>query len=223
MFFYQALITLAVMLLLGFLVFVLRIKNKGLLAAAVLLLSVAGAAGVLGVQSYFGSHVYNQKVNIALVRRLSFSSEKKKSLDTVFSDYTRTDTEGLLNYHKIYQEKSGNITSNVTVNVSVFPSKQEADHLFSISQKFYDNKNFAPIDPTQSLRTPGLDQRYLVTFIKTQYGNYTDLFYRPSRMSSFSYVIIQDGNIIMMLSERAHKPVCTKNAVLADLAGRLGT
>lgn len=223
MFFYQAAIILAVVLLLGLLVFVIRLKNRGLLAAAVLLLSVAGAGAVLGVQNYFGAHIYVQNVDVSQLHRLTFSSKVRKSMDKVFTDYTRTDADGLLTYRKTYNEKTGGVTSAVTVNISVYPTKEEADRYFSMSQKFYDNRNFVPIDSSRSLKTAGLTHRYLTTFIKTQYGNYTDLFYLPSRMSSYSYVIVQDENIMVTLSERAHKPVCTKNVVIKDLLNRLET
>ncbi|ADU26851.1 hypothetical protein [Ethanoligenens harbinense] len=222
MFFYQAIIILGVVLLLGLLVFVIRIKNRGLLAASVLLLSVAGAGAVLGVQNYFGSHIYVQNVDVSQLRRLTFSSKVRQSLDTVFADYTRTDADGLPTYRKTYDEKAGGVASTVTVTISVYPTKEEADRYFSMSQKFYDNRNFVPIDSSRSLKTDGVTHRYLTTFIKTQYGNYTDLIYLPSRMSSYSYVIVQDDNIMVTLSERAHKPVCTKNAVIKDLLGRLG-
>lgn len=222
MFFYQAAIILAVVLLLGLLIFVVRLKNRGLLAVSVLLLSVAGAAGMLGVQNYFGAHIYVQNVDVSLLKRLHFSSAARDSVDRIFADYSRSDTEGLTDYRKIYAEESDGVSSKVTVNIVVYPSKEEADRAFSTSQKFYDNKNFVPIDSSRSLRTTGLEYRYLTTFIKTQYGNYTDLIYFPSRMSSFSNVVAQDENIIVALSERARKPVCAKNAVLKDLVHRLG-
>lgn len=223
MFFYQAVIILTVLILLGLLVFVIRLKNRGLLTAAVLLLSVGGAGAMLGVQNYFGTHIYVQNVDTSLLRRLNFSSEERKSMDTIFSDYTRTNTDGLENYRKTYTEKSGDIVSAVKVNIMVYPTKDEADRVFAISQKFYDNRNFVPIDSSRSLRTAGLSYRYLTTFVKTQYGNYTDLIYLPSRMSSYSYIIVQDGNIIVTLSEKSPKPVCTKDVVLKDLIGRLKT
>lgn len=223
MFFYQAVIILAIVVLLGLLVFMIRLKNRGLLAAAVLILSVAGAGAMLGVQNYFGTHIYVQNVSTSQLRRLTFSSDVRKSLDTVFADYAQTDTDGLVNYRKTYTEKSGSVVSKVTVNIMVYPTKGEADRLFSISQKFYDNRDFVPIDTSRSLRTDGLSFRYLTTFIKTHYGNYTDWVYLPSRMASYSYVLVQDENIIVTLNERSPKPVCTKGAVLKDLIHRLGT
>lgn len=223
MFFYQAAIILAVIVLLGLLIFVIRLKNRGVLTAVVLLLSVAGAGAMLGVQNYFGAHIYVQNVDTSKLRRITFSSDVRKSMDTVLTGYTCTDAEGLLNYHKKYTEKSGGIASTVTVNIIVYPSKEEADRSFSMSQKFYDNPNFAPIDSTRSLRTEGGSHRYLTTFIKTQYSHVADLIYLPSRMSSYSYAVVQDDNIIVTLSERARRPVCTKNVVLDDLIRRLGT
>lgn len=223
MFFYQAVIILAIVVLLGLLVFMIRLKNRGLLTVAVLVLSVAGAGAMLGVQNYFGTHIYVQNVDTSQLRRLTFSSAVRKSMDTVFADYTRTDTDGLVNYRKTYTEKSGRVVSKVTVNIMVYPTKDEADRLFSISQKFYDNRDFVPIDTSRSLRTDGLSFRYLTTFIKTHYENYTDLIYLPSRMTSYSYVIVQDENIMVTLSERSPKPVYTKGVVLKDLIHRLGT
>ena len=221
MFLYQAAIILAVLLILILLVVVFRVKKRGLLIAAVLLLSVGGAAGVLTVQNYFGAHVYTQKVDMTEVKSLTFSDKDRSRLDVLFSDYTQTTSEGLTSYEKVYHEKAGAVSSTVTAEIHVFPSREEADRLFSVSQKFYENKFFAPIDSSRSLRQSSTGHRYLVTYIKTQYSDYTDLLYRPSRMASYSNIIVQDDNIVVMLSEHARKPVCTKDAVLRDILRRL--
>lgn len=223
MFFYQAVIILAIVVLLGLLVFMVRLKNRGLLTVAVLVLSVAGAGAMLGVQNYFGTHIYVQNVDTSQLRRLTFSSVARKSMDTVFAGYAKTNADGLAGYRKTYTEKSGGVVSKVTVNIMVYPTKDEANRLFSVSQKFYDNRDFVPIDTSRSLLIDGLSFRYLTTFVKTHYGNYTDLIYLPSRMTSYSYVIVQDENIVVTLNERSPKPVCTKGAVLKDLIHRLGT
>ncbi|HCB99641.1 MAG TPA: hypothetical protein DEP42_00220 [Ruminococcaceae bacterium] len=221
MLFYQAAIIVFIFALLFLLVIVFHIRHRVVVGALVLSLSVLGAAGILGVQNYFGSHIYAQKVDIPLVRRLSQGAGNQTSFEEAFSDYHQDITDNLITYQKTYTEKSGGVSSEVKVSVMVYPNKDEADRLFTASQRFYDNKNFAPVDAKHSLRQKELTHRYITTFIKTQYSNYTDFVYLPSRMSSYSYIFVQNKNAIISISERAPQPVSNKDPVLKDLVKRL--
>lgn len=223
MFLYQAAIIMGIILLLGILVFIVRLKRRGLLAAVAVVLAVAGAGAMFAVQNVFGAHIYEQRVDAELLRRLANAPDQMRSVGDVLIDYEKTEKEGLVSYSKVYNEKTGGVSSRVSVTVSVYPSKAEASRYFSMSQKVYENKDFVPVDSSHSQKEENeAGQRYLVTFIKTEYPDQNDLLYLPSKMSSFSYVIVQDGQTIITMSERARGAVCTKNAVLSELVRRLG-
>ena len=223
MFVYQAAIIFAIMLLLGILVFTVHIRRRGLLAVAAIVLAVAGAGAMFAVQNVFGAHIYQQKLDRTLVRRLAQASGHLSDTGKLLTGYEKTEKEGLVSYVKNYSVPSGGVTSSIEVTVSFYPTKEEADRYFSMSQKVFENKKYVPVDTAQSQREENSEsQRYLVTYIKTEYPDENDLINLPSKMSSYSYVIIQNDHVILTISETAQGRVCMKNTVLQKLVNLLG-
>lgn len=223
MFVYQAAIILGIILLLGILIFTVHIRRRGLLAVAAVVLSVAGAGAMFAVQNVFGAHIYQQNIDLALVRRLAYAPGHLSDAGSVLAGYQKNEKEGLVSYSKTYRIRSGRVTSSIRATVSLYPTREEADRYFTMSQKVFENKKYVPVDTAQSQREDNdASQRYLVTYIKTEYSDENDLIYLPSKMSNYSYIIVQNGSTILTMSETARGRVCVKNTVFKKLAGLFG-
>jgi hypothetical protein len=225
MFVYQALIMFAVLVVICLIVFVIKIKNRAVLAISILVLAVAGAGAISAVQDYFGTHFYNQSINVSYLKKLKFTSKQEADFGSIFSDYhsiSQDKTHPLESIGKTYQVSGNGAQSQVDVNIITFENKTEATRYFDLRQKFYDNKTYLPSNSKQSEKAASDSHKYVTSYIKSIYKDYTDIVFLPSKIAYLSNVIVEDNNVVVLINESANKPVTNKNVVIEDLLKKLG-
>lgn len=226
MFVYQAVIMLAVILIILSLIFVFKLKNRTILAATIMALVVLGGVALSLIQAYFGAHFYEQQCDVGLYKNLKVSDGQKSNLIKIFSDYKNT-TSGENQYQlmlqKNYQYTSGKTNSVVTASIYLFSSKAEADEYFKFSQKIFDNKYYLPYDPKKTDKNAGSNPKYITSYIKSFYQDYNELLYIPSKKYYLSDIIIENDNIMIILNEKCNKAEIFKENVLKDINSRLRT
>lgn len=220
MFFYQAVIMGLVLGIVLILMYVLKLKNRTILAFSIITLIIIAGVCMYAVQYFFGNHFSSQNINTQDLEQMTFSRGQKGEWHKIFGGYSDlsgeqpTDAIG-----KVYKLKSGAQTSQIEADVYVFYGEKDADKYFEFSQKFYENKNYIPLDPLKCHKTG--NPKYLVSFVKSEYKDVNDFIYLPSKISYTSDAIVQSGNIIVSLTENSNKPVSMKNAVLKDIISRI--
>jgi hypothetical protein len=222
MFFYQALIMAAVVIAIYVLAFLLKFKNRNVLAVSVIGLIAVGGIGLYAVQYYFGNHYYTQEIGTGTIEGISLTSIQQHNIRQIFSDFTEvTDSaQSADTLGKTYEVDGNGAHSTIDVNIYIFSDSKDADNYFAASQKFYDNKNYIPLDTLKSKRK-GTGERYLISGIKSQYKDYTDLIYLPSKITYSSDVVIEYEDVIFQISETANKPVTNKAAIIDDIKSKL--
>jgi hypothetical protein len=222
MLFYQALIMCAVILVIYTLAFFLKLKKRKLFVIAVIVLITAGGIALYAIQYYFGNHYYTQQIDNETIEGIGFTANQKKNVSKIFSDYKKANESDKSTYalDKIYKVNGNGAKSEIEANIYIFSNSHDADNYFKASQKFYDNKNYIPLDSDKSKRE-GKGEYYLVSLIKSQYKDYADIIYLPSKITYSSDLVIEDKNVIIHVSETANKPVTNKQKVINDIKHRL--
>ena len=225
MFFYQALIMGAVVLAVFLILFVIRVKNRVVLAASMTLLAVAGAGALCGVQNIFNTRLYIQPVDVDMLRQMVFTSVQREDIPSLFPDYAALTTDNGLGYvhavTKTYHINGNGAASTIRVIVYQFPSRTAADEYLEVSQRFYNSKNYLPADSSRSERVSSAEHKYITSYIKSLYPNYADLIYVPSKIVYYSDVIVQDGNVMVDINEQSNKTAINKGQVISEILARI--
>lgn len=221
MFIYQSVIMAVVVVAIYILAMLLKTKNRKLLVISIIALITAGGIGLYAVQYYFGNHYYKQDVDTSLFSEIKFTNQQKLNLHKTFNNYDQSITNGIASgvISKTYKITGNGASSVVNSNIYLFTNEKDADKYFEASQKFYDNKGYIPLDGLMSKKAG--DVRYLVSYIKSQYKDYTDLIYLPSKITYSSDVVIQNENVIIQITETSDKPVTNKDSVIRDIEKEL--
>ena len=221
MVFYQCAIMAAVVFIIYLIASVFKVKNRTVLVISILVLIFAGGIGLYAVQNYFGAHIYTQKIDSSLIERLQFTQSEKENVRKIFSDYEVVSGNGSpVVLSKTYAVNGKGARSSIEVNICLFGSKKGSDSYFNFIQKIHD-KNYLPPDPSHSLKTEGRNLRYITTFIKSSYDDYDDIIYVPSKISYSSDLTIEDGSMIIALSEKSNRPVTNKDTVIHQILAKL--
>lgn len=222
MFFYQALIMLLILTAICVVTYGIKIRNRAVLAALILLFAVCGAGALLYVQNFFGTHFYTQKIARQQLEELRLSENASGNLAQAPVGYRQIDggdVSARQAFAKTYQMHGNGTDSKIEARIYVFDSKVEADQYFALTQKFYENRDYLPPSELQSSKEKTLAHKYVVSYIKSVYLDYSDLIYLPSKITYLSSVTVQDGNAVVCLNETAGRPVTNKAAVLGQLSG----
>lgn len=235
MVFYQVLILIAVVLIICLLAYVVHVKNRLVMMIVILVVASVGAAAFCFVQYVFSSRFYEQKVNVNYLKDMRFAeyiesdygTVQKEDLKTLFSDYkdykstSDFDTYMLSAIRKEYKINANGASSAINSYIFTFESRESAEQFFTISQKFYETKNYLPAESKYSLTKKGNYHRYMTSYIKSVYKDYKDIIYLPSKITYQSEVMVLDGNVVVYITETANKPVTNKDRVLAEINSKL--
>lgn len=232
MFIYQSVIMFAVISIVFVLAFIIKLKNRTILALTILVLVVAGSLSINLIQDYFiGVHVYTQNVDVGLYSNMRLSEKQKNSLTTIFSGY-KDITENSIQYktalEKTYKINNGDINAIIKVNVLLFKSKAFADENFKQHQMFGENfykmylekKYLIFEDPKFTKKLSTDNPKYITSSIRSNYSNYSDYMYVPKNIYYQSEIVVQNNDFILYLNERSNKPISEKNQVLKDIVSR---
>lgn len=222
MFFYQALIMAVVVIAIYLLSYFLKFKKRKVLIFTIVALITAGGVTLYAIQYYFGNHYYTQKISSGAITGINLTDKQKRDVRSLFSNYNEVNANAKSAdvLGKTYSVNGNGAHSTIEANIYIYSNSKDADNYFEASQKFYDNENYIPLDTSHSKRTGG-GERYLISFIKSQYKDFGDIIYLPSKITYSSDVVIEDDNVIIQLSETANRPVTNKAAVLSDIKSRL--
>ena len=225
MFFYQAAIMLAVILVICLLAYVIRLKSRLLLVALILVTATAGAGGLCLVQYAFSSHFYTQHVDVRTLEALTLTAAQKNNINRIFTGYkpvSDTDTIFKSAVSKNFHVSGNGAASDITVTVYSFENDKSAEQFLRLSQKFYESRNFLPSDGKCSYEVKGATHQYVTSYIKSVYPDYTDFIYLPSKIVYYSDVVVLDNDVIVSVRERANRPVTNKGTVINGILKALG-
>jgi hypothetical protein len=222
MLFYQAVIMAAVVIAIYLLAFFFKFKNRKVLVISIIGFITIGGVGLYAIQYYFGNHYYSQEIKADTIEGISLTSDQKKNARKIFSDFSEVNVSAKSAdvLGKTYKISSNGTDSTINASIYIYSNSKDADNYFQASQKFYENKSYIPLDTLNSKRK-GSGERYLISFIKSQYRDYSDLIYLPSKITYSSDVVIEYENIVILISETANRPVTNKAAVINDIKKRL--
>jgi hypothetical protein len=222
MIFYQAVIMAVVVIAIYVLAFILKFKKRKMLVLCVIFLIMAGGVGLYAVQYAFGNHFYTQELDNSSIERVHFTARQQHDISKIFRDYKRISGSGHSAYAigKTYRVTGYDAKSVIESNIYLFSNSRDAENYFKASQKFYDNKNYIPLDSFNS-KNKGNGRHYLISLVKSGYRDYTDLIYLPSKITYSSDLVVEDGNVILQLNEIADKPVSNKQQILDTILNRL--
>lgn len=224
---YQAIVMLLVVGVVFILAFVIRMKHRSILALIIVVLVVGGSLLLSVIQSYFGVYFKNQNCNVAYYQKIRLTAYQKDNMGAVlkgFQDVTNTQDQYRSAFEKKYEVNKDGVYSSIKVTYVRYRKKSDADEYFRVRQLFYENKLLLPKYQEKSKvgkKDAPLDFQYITTYIRSNYENYNDAMYVPSRLYYLSEVVIQDGDMIIDLYERTNKPVTEKNAVMEQIAAML--
>jgi hypothetical protein len=215
------------------LAFIIKLKNRTLLALTILVLVVAGSLFINLIQDYFiGVHVYTQNVDVLLYDNMRLSEKQKDSLSAIFSDY-KDISENSIQYktafEKTYSINNGNVNSSIKVNVLLFKSKAFADENFkqhqmfgeSFYKMFLEKKYLIFEDPKLTKKLSTDNPKYITSSIRSNYVNYNEIMYVTKDIYYQSEIVVQNNDFILYLNERSNKPITEKNQILKDINLRL--
>lgn len=222
MFFYQTIIMVAVAVLIYLLTYFLMKRHRKVLLLSILAIIAAAGVGLYAIQFYFGNHYYTQNINTDDLENITISGKQARDINKVFSDYKPVNdgAKKANSFKKIYKIDKNGVNSVIEAHIYVFSQAGDADKYFEANQKFYENKNYIPLDMSKSKRK-GSGERYLVSLVKSRYRNYSDLIYLPSKIRYSSDVTIVYNNVILTLNENADKPSSNKALVIGDIKKKL--
>ena len=228
---YQAIIMLAVVAAVFVLVFIVKLKQRTLLALIIIALVVGGSLLISMIQYYFGVRYTEQKLDTATYASLRLTQEQKENLRGLlpgWTDVTARENQCKAAYSKVYDIDGHGVRSSVRVTMQLYKSEEAAGVYFHDRQLFYESFQenntsiFEDKKRTRKLPVNGSTQRYITSYIRSNYPNYNEPLYLPSRMYYLSEVIIVDDDLVVDLYERTNKPVTEKSVVLAELAKAFG-
>lgn len=224
MFFYQAVIMLAVISAICLFAYVIKIKNRVVLAILIILLASGGAGAICLTQNIFDSHFYKQAVAASNLENLRFTEEQKNKLNTIFNDYSNV--SGTEEGYKCALTKRFTVDNNgahsvIDVGIYAYENLNEADQYFKLSQKLYENRIYLPPDNKLSVKTAADSHKYIVTYVKSFYRDYGDIMYLPGKITYLSAVTVQDENVVVTLYEQTNKPVSNKNSIISQIVKKL--
>jgi hypothetical protein len=234
MFIYQSVIMLVIVISVFVLAYVIKIKHRTtVLALAILVLVVGGSLSINLIQDYFlGVHVAPQNVDVKLYNNMRLSDTQKDTLAKTFSDFnniTGSSIEYKTALEKTYTIKNGGVNSSIKVDLLLFKSEASANENFkqhqmfgeSVYKMFSEKKFFIPEDPSKSKITKTYIPKYITSFIRSNYTDYTELMYVPKNIYYQSEIVVQDGNFILYMTERTNKPASEKNTILKEIVSKL--
>lgn len=222
MLFYQVVIMGGVIAAIYVLTHFLKSAHRKLLILFIAVLITAGAACLYYIQYYFGNHFYKQELSASTLGSITLPPMQKQEFRKIFPDYTALASKGKSAdvLGRVYHVTGNGASSAIDVDVYLFSNSKDADNYFEASQKFYENRHYIPLDVDLSKKS-GDTNRYLISYIRSQYTNYTDFIYLPSRITYSSDVVVQSNDIVIQINEVANKPVTNKAPVLQDILRRL--
>lgn len=233
MFVYQSVIMFAVISMVFVLAFIIKLKHRTILALSVLVLVVAGSLSINLIQDHFiGVRVTTQNVDVKLYSNMQLSEKQIGSLSTTFSDFKNI-TDNSVQYktalEKTYNIKNGDVSSTIKVSLVLFKSKVSADENFKQHQMFGENvykmfsekKFFIPEDPSKTEKLKTDNPKYITSFIRSNYTNYTEIMYVTKNIYYQSEIVVQNNDFILYMTEKSNKPVSEKNTVLKEINARL--
>lgn len=222
MFIYQGVIMALVAVAIYLLAFIFKMKNRKILVALMAAVFIIGGAALYYVQYFFNNHYYDQNLDTAAVEKINFTKDKASNIGNILSGYDKVSgKKSSETYTKVYDIDAQGAHSKITATVYVFSNSSDADKNFTTGKSFYDSRNYIPLDPLKSKKS-GDGTRYLITGIKSQYRDYTDILYLPSKISYLSDVVIESNNVVITLSETSNKPVTNKAQVVNEIVSKLG-
>lgn len=223
MFFYQAVIMLLVVGIVFVLAFVIKLKNRSILAVSIVALVLIGSFSLSLIQDYFGVQYYTQKTDISYYSKLRLTESQKSNLGGILKGYkniSSTQDHYRAAYEKTFHVQQGKLNSTIQVEVLLYRSKNEADEYFRTRQRYYYDDNVKivlPSDPSKSDKLTDPNFHYITSYIRSCYENVNDIMYVPSRIYYVSEVLIQDGDMVIDLNERTNRPSTAKNQVMSEL------
>jgi hypothetical protein len=215
------------------LAFIIKLKNRTLLALTILVLVVAGSLSINLIQYYFiGPHFYTQNVDVGLYSNMRLSEKEKSSLTTIFNDYKNISTSSIqyeTAFEKTYKINNGDVNATIKVDVLLFKSKSLADENFKQNEMFgesfykmYLEKKYTIFeDPKFTKKLSTDNPKYITSSIRSNYSNYSDYMYVPKNIYYQSEIVVQNNDFILYLNERSNKPITEKNQILKDINLRL--
>lgn len=222
MFIYQGVIMLLVAVAIYLLAVFFKMKNRKILVILMAAVFIVGGAALYYVQYYFNNHYYDQNINTAAIEKINFSDDKTANIGEVLDGFEKTgENQSSATYKKVYDIDAQGAHSKITATVYVFSDSSDADKNFTTGKSFYDSKNYIPLDPLKSKKS-GDGTKYLISGIKSQYQDYTDLIYLPSKINYLSDVVIESNKVVITLSETANKPVTNKEQIVNEIVSKLG-
>lgn len=224
MFIYQLLIIGVSIILIYILTRFLKENHGKILVFCILAILTAAGIVLYAIQYYFGNHFYTQEISASSIEQINISKFQKKNLKKALAGFKNADSGELSAdaFKKTYEINANGSHSTINTSIYVFSDSNSANSYFEACQKFYENKNYIPLDTLKSKRT-GNGERYLISLIKSQYKDYADFFYRPSKITYSSDVTIVYDNVVIVISEAANKPLSNKAVVIGDIKKRLAT
>jgi len=222
MLFYQLIIIAFVVILIYILAYLLKKRHRNILVVSILVIITAGGIALYAIQYYFGNHYYTQEISTSTIEGIQITESQLKNFHKIFSDYKSIKDDEYMTdvFRKTYTINANGAKSVIEASIYIFSEKGDADKYFEANQKFFENKNYIPLD-TQKSKRKGSGERYLVSLIKSQYKDYTDFFYSPSKITYLSDVTIVSNNVIITISETANKPVANKGIVIEEIKKKL--
>lgn len=214
----MALVAIAIYLL----AILFKAKRKKFLVIIMAGVLAVGLGGLYYVQYFFSNHYYTQEIEPSTIESIKFDDSKIKNIKNLLDDYEKKTTSDQKStvYQKVYQIDNNNSSSTIQADIYVFSDISDADNYFSAEQNLYDNKNYIPLDPLKSKRK-GNGTLYLLSGIKSQYRDYTELLYLPNRIDYCSDLVIKSENVIVSLSETCDNATSNKDQVISDIASKL--
>lgn len=213
---------LAVISIVFLLMFVFKIKKPGILVGVILVLVVAGGLSLSLIQGYFGTQYYHQKLDTGLYTTVKLTKNQLPSIDKILKDYKKIDfpqEQCKTAYEKNYRLNADGAWSDIKVDFLEFRSKASADEYFKVSQLFYETKNtfYVPEDIKLSYKKENSNYNYFTSLIRSDYSSPNDLIYVKSKINYISDLMIQNGNLVVVMTEKSNKPKTQKAAVFSDI------
>lgn len=224
---YQAVIMFLVIGIVFILAFVLRIKRRLLLAVIIVVLVIGGSLILSLIQYSFGVIFYEQKCDVSYYDKIRLNAAQKDHMGEAlsgFQDVTATQEQYRSAFSRDFKADDGSVHSTIKVTYARYKKKNDAEKAFQVRQIFYENKLFMPKYNEKTKignRNAPLAFEYITSYIRSNYPNYNDIIYLPSKLYYVSEVVIKDNDMIIDLYETSNKHVTEKNKVMAQISQML--
>lgn len=234
---YQSLVMILVIGAVFLLFFLLREKMRLLswrlvLCGIIVTLVVGGSLLLSVIQSFFGVYFYNQNCDVTLYGKLALSAAQEKNPGAALKGYKKTTAANdgaLVLYERTYAVQSGKVRSSIKVTYTLWKTSAAAEDAFRKKVTLFEDdsekyKLFMPKYPDKSKigkKNAPLPFEYVTTYTRSNYPNYNEILYVPSRLYYLSEVVIRDRNETIDLYETSNKNVTEKNRVMNEIAAML--